>query len=229
LRNVLFGGIAAITIALAPQAKAAETASYCGPSSGSGCETGTELKVYLQSAQGVTQGYGNIGSQNGLPIMSLHSDGGTFTQFIDLANGFATVTADNPAKVFNGLDITIPGYTFTRLVFDVQLADPTSGFFDTGYLLGVAIPPSQNQNGQANADKEYSITAVGGSFDEVNIFSSTGFKDIKHIEVDGLVKDPDPSCTANCDPTPTAAPEPTTLAVLGVGLLGVGFIRRRAN
>ena len=227
MRSLLLSGVAALTIACLPQAQAAEIAIYCGPSSGTGCETGTELPVYLQAQQDTLVGYGNVGSQNGLPIMKLSSDGGTFTQYIDLANGFANVTAANPAKVFNGLDITVPGYTFTRLVFDVQLASPTNGFVDTGYLLGVAIPPAATQSGQANADKEYSIQAQGGVFDEVNIFSLTGFKEIKHIEIDGLVQDP---CTgANCDPTTTAVPEPTTLAVLGVGLLGVGFIRRRAN
>jgi hypothetical protein len=70
----------------------------------------------------------------------------------------------------------------------------------------------------ADTDKEYSITAVGGAFDEVNIDALTGFDEIKHIEVEGLIAIP-----------PTPVSEPGGLAVIGLGLLGLGLVRHVRN
>jgi hypothetical protein len=201
-------------------AQAAETATFCGPASGMACETQNDLMVFLQDAKNVTQGFGNIGSQNGTPVITITSDGGALQKFLDLSNGFATIKPTQGASTFNGIDITVPGFTFTQLVFDEQLT-PVAGqssdpFTITGYTgAHVQVSPVGNETDAADTDKEFSITAVGGTFDEVNILAAGGFDEIKHLEIAGLA------------PIPTSAPEPTAIALLGVGLLGLGLVRRR--
>jgi hypothetical protein len=109
----------ATALALAPMAAHAvpqTTATLCGPADGNGCAFPDDVAVFLQAADGVTQGDGNIGSQTGLPLMHFVSLGGTLNMFIDLANGFATIKPSQPATTFNGLTISIPGFLFGDLV-----------------------------------------------------------------------------------------------------------------
>jgi hypothetical protein len=195
----------------------ATTDTFCGPASGMGCENGGEQMVFLQDATGVMHGFGNIGGQTMLPIMDINSDGGSMSLLIDLKNGFATIKPTNGVS-FNGLDITVPGFTFTELVFDTQLtptANPTDSFSTEGFSGAHVSDGLTTFTEAADTDKEYSITAVGGAFDEVNILALTGFDEIKHIEIEGLA------------PTTTSVPEPGGIAVMGLGLVALGLIRAR--
>lgn len=208
----------------APTLAVPETASFCGPSSGMGCENSSDLMVFLNHQMDVMSGTGNIGTPSGLPLMSIVSDGGALNMFIDLSNGFATITPAHPAVTFNGLDITVPGYTFTQLVFDEQLTptNPTMSSYNftvSGYEGAHVLVGTGNESDAADTDKEFSITAVNGVFDEVNILSLTGFDEMKHFEIEGL----EPVVTV-------ASPEPRGIMLVGLGLVGLayGFGRRRA-
>jgi hypothetical protein len=67
-----------------------------------------------------------------------------------------------------------------------------------------------------NDDKQFALNAVGGAFDEVNLLSADGFKEIKHIEISGL--------TAVVG---SAVPEASTWAMMVAGFVGLGFLGYR--
>jgi PEP-CTERM motif len=67
-----------------------------------------------------------------------------------------------------------------------------------------------------NDDKQFSLTAVGGAFDEVNLLSADGFKEIKHIEISGRAAVPEASTWA--------------MGLIGFGLLGLlGYRKTRSD
>jgi hypothetical protein len=209
-----------------PTANAAVTDIFCGPASGQGCELGGDAMVFLQSQTNPMHGLGNIGSQSGLPLMHFDSTGGMLDVFIDLANGFATIKPHNGIS-FNGLKITIPGFEFTGLVFDDQLTPNAAPKFTIDGRTGANDDGSTIEIEAANTDKEYAIRAVGGAFDEVDITSLTGFDEFKHFEVSGVCAI---QSNGTCTPVIIETPEPAGLAVLGVGLLGLGYVvNRRRN
>lgn len=187
----------------------AVTATFCGPASEGGpCEGLGEQKVFLEDNKKTMLGFGNVGGQKSLPIMDFSSDGGALNMELDLANGFATITPAHGFVDFNGIDVTIPGFQFRDLVFDVQLT-PTSSTIDNFTISdfsGAHVSDGVGmESDKADTDKEFSTFAVGGAFDEVNIQSLTGFDEIKHIEVSGVA------------PLGSPVPEPRTWAMLLIG------------
>lgn len=209
----------------ATPASAAVTATFCGPQTegtgGAGCTGTDEAMVFLDAAKDVTLGFGQIGGNHAIPTMQLVSDGGMLNMTVDLANGFGTITPSQGFSTFNGLDITIPGFTFTDILFDAQLtptSSPTDAFTISTFSGAHISDGVGDETDAADTDKQFAAFAVGGAFDEVNIQSLTGFDEIKHIEISGL--------------TPLAAiPEPSTWAmfVAGFGLMGLlGWKRSRA-
>lgn len=207
MKKLLLAGVAVIGLAAPAHAT---TIVFCGPQTEGGtCEGVSEQKVFLEDAKDVTQGFGNVGGQKATPVMSLKSNGGSLNMTIDLANGFGTITPSQGETTFNGIDFTIPGFNFTDLVFDAQLtpsSDPTDHFTADVFSKGVLIA-SNVFSDAADTDKEFSVVATSGNFDEVSISSATGFDEIKHIEVSGV----------------TGIPEPSTWAmfIVGFGLLGI--------
>jgi hypothetical protein len=218
---------AALLAAIGVSPAWAVTATFCGPDSEGGtCEGPSEVKVFLDAAKATALGFGDIGSQkSGAPVMDLSSDGGMLNLSIDLSSGFGTITPAHGFVDFNGLDITIPGFTFTDIAFDAQLT-PVSGQSTDSFTIS-AFSGAHVSDGvgtefdAADTDKQFSATAVGGAFDEVNIKSLTGFDEIKHIEISGLA----PVVSA-------VVPEASTWAMLitGFGLIGLSALwRKRAS
>lgn len=219
MKKILLASVAIIWL-VAPAY--AVTATFCGPTSeaGGACEFGVEQKVFLNEAHDVTSGSGNIGSQTG-PIFLFSTDTGAVDINVDTGGGFANITTANADhatfKSFNGIDIKIPGFTFTDLVFDVQLAGPggdTPETFTISPFSGAHVSDGIGTESDIQDDKdtEFSVLAHNGVFDEVNIQAGPlGFDEIKHIEISGLA----------------AVPEPSTWVLFGVGFGLLGLFGRK--
>ena len=151
---------------------------------------------------------------------------GTFDSFLDSGGGFATIDASHGFKAFNGVDITIPGFTFTDMVFEIQMerqggvvGDTETDTFEIkpGDLGAVLL--DQTESDSPDASFQFNVFATSGVMDELNLLAdgaplSAGFFEIKHLQVSGL------------EPL-IAAPEPASIALLGFGLLGTVALARR--
>jgi hypothetical protein len=202
-------------------ASAAVTATFCGPQSEgnapAGCSGSNESMVFLDAAKDVTVGFGQVGgNKNTFPTMQITSDGGALNMTIDLSNGFGTITPAHGFSTFNGLDITIPGFTFTDILFDAQLTpvrgQSTDSFTLSAFSGAHVLDGSNIEVDAADTDKQFAAFAVGGAFDEIDFRSATGFDEIKHIEISGLA------------PVAGSVPEPRTWAMMGVGFGLVGLM-----
>jgi len=202
--------------------------SFCGPVNGTGCEAAVEQKVFLTEGHGLTSDTGGVGAHigPGVPVMLITTDAGPFDVFFDAGGGFANITASQGFKGFNGLDITIPGFTFTDLVFDVQMnrqgghkGDSELDTFRINAFSGAHLLDAFNDDTVSpDADMEYSVTALSGAFDEIDLraaIGSGGFFEIKHLQVSGL------------EPLVVSAPEPSTWALFGIGFASVGVLALR--
>ena len=214
----------ALMLPLAASPAKATTVTFCGPDVESGpCEGANEQKVFLNEGHSETSGSGNVGSQTG-PTLLFTVDGGALDTRVDTGGGFANITSANADKKsfsdFNGIDITIPGFTFTDIAFDVQLHPTESSGTDTftaQAFSGAHISDGISTGSDApDTDKQFSLTAVGGVFDEVNLLSADGFDEIKHIEISGLAR-----------VVGAAVPEPSTWAMMGLGFGLMGLLGYR--
>jgi hypothetical protein len=201
----------------------AVTTTFCGPDSEGGtCEGPVEAKVFLDASKASTLGTGEVGSPGSSTVIDFSSDSGSLNSLLDFSGGFATIKPQQGSVSFNGVDIVIPGFTFTDIAFDTQLT-PVSGQSTDSFTISAfsgahVLDAVGTEFDAADTDKQFSVTATGGAFDEVNINSLTGFDEIKHIEISGL----SPVVSA-------VVPEASTWAMLitGFGLIGLGALRRR--
>jgi hypothetical protein len=241
--TALLGAVAAIVVGAlffrVPVAHAIPTPftdAFCGPLAEGGCGDGQ--KIFLDNAKAQTTLTGNVNANNHGPVVKITSDHNMMlVATLDSGGGFATITPGGKADFFSGIDVSIPGFEFTGLIFSVQMqptanqvgtTDPLTidGFRGTGASrLADLISPIETA--KTDQDREFSITAVGGLglFDDVDIFSTTGFKEIKHLKIEGLCQI---LASGGCQPLIVDAAEPASFALLGLGMVALGAIRRRA-
>ena len=177
--------------------------------------------MFLNEGHAETSGSGTVGQGQNAPVLLFTVDGGgVFDTRVDTGGGFANITSANADSKnfvgFNGIDITIPGFTFTDITFDVQLnpteASGTDTFTAEGFSGAHISDGTATGSDAPNDDKQFSLTAVGGAFDEVNLLSADGFNEIKHIEISGLA---------------AVVPEPSTWAMMALGFGFVGLLGYR--
>ena len=215
----------ALLLAFGAAPARAVTVTFCGPQTeGGSCEGANEQKVFLNEGHTETSGSGTVGNGKGAPVLLFSVDTGAFDTRVDTGGGFANITSANADSKnfagFNGIDITIPGFTFTDIAFDVQLHPTESSGTDTftaQAFSGAHISDGISTGSDApDTDKQFSLTAVGGVFDEVNLLSADGFDQIKHIEISGLAR-----------VVGSAVPEPSTWAMMGLGFGLMGLLGYR--
>jgi PEP-CTERM motif len=173
------------------------------------CTASDESMIFLDSAKDVMTGTGNVGSQTGLPAVQFTSDSS-----LDFANGFATITpsAKGGKASFGDLEFTIPGHTFTDLVFDLQMLKAATTDLTIEAIDGTTLVQSFDLTGlKHDADLNFVLVATGGPLTEISLLSTSGIKEAKHFEVSGVA----------------AIPEPSTWAMMLLGFAGLGFAAYR--
>jgi hypothetical protein len=129
---------------------------------------------------------------------------------LDFANGFATITpsAKGGKASFGDLEFTIPGHTFTDLVFGLQMLKADTTDMTIEAIDGTTLVQSFDLTGlKHDADLSFILVATGGPLTEISLLSGSGIKEAKHFEVSGVA----------------AIPEPSTWAMMLLGFAGLGF------
>jgi len=220
--GVFFSATILLLLVLVNFAPAHATVTFCGPDTeGGSCEGLSEQKVFLDNAKAVLTSNGDVGAPGSSQVMVIDSLGGMLNMFYDSAGGFGTITpADLPHPLgkqidFNGLSFQIPGFTFTDMVFDVQLTpteNPLDSFTAAVFGPGHTLIGTNIFSDAADTDKQFGITSTT-PISEITILSTTGFDEVKHLEVSGVAAVPEPSTWA--------------LGLLGFAFVGLMGYRRR--
>ncbi len=184
-----------------------------------------EEMVFLDATDSSATVVGHVGAQNGSILVNFSST----TDLLFAANGYATIKSASDDFI-NNITITVPGYYFDDLIFSLNLTpnkndDLTitvvdkSGNTDTftgwtalkdwvnGENRILALSTDTNLMLSVTIDSVYGIEGLGGGLDQ-----------LKQTEISGLVPQHE---------VPPPVPEPATLLLIGVGMIGLGVLRRR--
>lgn len=134
----------------------------------------------------------------------------TTDNLIVTAGGQAKVTADD--NLINNIRITFPGATFQDLIINPFVGTPGISVSATVEVVTNDMTDDFTYN-LGNGNNFLTITTSGGELiSRVTIDSTTGFEDLRQPRISGV----------------GIIPEPTTMLLLGSGLLGLaGYGRKK--
>jgi hypothetical protein len=203
---------AVATIALVSIVPSAQSATLTCPAIGTctgnisvteGTPLPNETNIFLTASTGTTF-VGNVGANNGPALVTFTSG----QQTVSAANGFATFSAVPNNSVFDELTVSVPqGFTFSDLSFG------TLGNTDLEILAkdGSTVAGTFSVSNLGSGLNQFLAEASNGSvFTSIMLESSSGFSQIKQIQISGL----------------TQTPLPAGLPLMG-SVLGLGYLLRR--
>jgi hypothetical protein len=161
--------------------------------------------------------YGN--NQTGTTVTGVTNQSNTTVNFssstdtlVTTAAGQANLTAQT--GLINDVRITVPGHTFGDLIINPFLG--TGNPPPTGATVSVVTNDGTFTDNitLGNGNNFLTITTAGGeTISSVDIASSGGFADLRQVRISEIAV--------------AAVPEPATLSLIGLGLIGAAFLGRR--
>jgi hypothetical protein len=172
------------------------------------CTTSGEQDVFLSKEKNVTSGTGGVGSPGGAPTVDFSS-----STALDFADGFSTIDphANGHDASFADLTVTVPGFTFSDLLFKLQMQNLDHTDLVVTAWDGSVVEGSWDLTGLPHdAAQQYAVVASAGQMFTAVVLSAgaaSGIKETKEFQVSGV----------------TAIPESSTWAMMLMGLAGLGF------